>query len=174
MTKATAPRKRSRLQNLPDGTYFVIPSLEKVFKNLHIVKVGSCSVRVAGYSKEDPKDEVWTPFSNFFACNTEVYPVDADEMDKADLPKRGRKPKSTEDKEVKSENKTRGRKKKHNVTIPKTPFTVKELAKKLNVKPYVINNEMNRLRATGVVFVEEKKKKQQGKGKPACVWKIKE
>lgn len=171
MTKR--PSKLIPLESLPNGTYFQVGGLEKYYKNLIVDTVHSGHVKVSGWFRDDVDGKGWRRVSTSFSPRTEVYFVEPEEVPhNEEAIEVGEVSESNKVKGKSVAPKVRGRHKVHNVAIPKTPFTVKELSAKLKVKPYVINNEMNRLRAAGQEFKQLKKNKQAGKGKPAVVWQL--
>jgi hypothetical protein len=193
--------KMSRLDNLVDGSPFIIPSLENHFKLLYLMRGGDSTCKVQGYKMTDAGG--YTQFSDFFSPATEVLydkdrsclPISKD-GEISSIPKKyineilGEK--QEEKKEIKKAKKTRGvkkmkveypnddviknsvgRPKKHTIELPHgEEFTVSAVAAKLGVRKFVINNEIARIRREKPESIEVVGSAPQGKGKPARVFKL--
>jgi len=67
----------------------------------------------------------------------------------------------------------RGRRRIHTLALPvDQEFTVAEIAKKMKVDKYIINNEVARIKRTAPSTIKEVRTVKGGRGKPATVFKI--
>ena len=189
-------RKCVRLDNLVDGTPFNLPSLGDQFQLLYLVRGGDSTCKVQGYKKTEAGG--YSPFCEFFAPATEV--VIDNERQTLSASKDGTLPipkeyiskiltEKQEEKKVKKSkgvNKMRvetqlligtknvvGRPKKHRIELPHgEEFTVSNIAAKLGVKKFVVNNEIARLKRETPESLQVIGSVPQGKGKPARVFKL--
>lgn len=193
-------RKTIRLENLQDGSPFIVNGSENDFYCLYLVRGGDATCKVQGFKKTDAGN--FTLFSDFFSPATEVYydenrvPVTISKDGEISIPKEYTpvkekelvEEKPTEKKEKKQAAKAfkpsndmnnnnikqkAGRPKKHSVTLPKDiPFTIDEIAKTFGVKKFVINNEIARVKRENPLSIEIVGQKPYAKGKPAKVFKL--
>lgn len=194
--------KRVRLQNLADGSPFILPSLKNEFKLMYLVRAGDSTCKVQGYRITDAGG--YSPYSDFFAPATEVLHdhtrkilsinkegalsipkehlneifADKQEEDKEQVSKK-QKTKSKVVKKMSIENienndkNAVGRPKKHSIQLPHgEEFTVSKIAQKLGVKKFVVNNEITRIKRETPEIIKIVGVAQKGKGKPAKVFKI--
>lgn len=194
--------KRIRLQNLIDGSPFIVEGLEKQFKCLYLVRGGDSTCKVQGYKVTDSGG--YTPFSDFFAPATEVIHdknrpfLSINKDGGLSIPKEfiPEKENQTEDKKkvkalkmknnmteeqtataiaepTSSAKRGAGRPKKHTIELPKgKEFTVNNLASELGVKKFVISNELNKIKKDNPDAVQVIGTIPCGKGKPARVFKL--
>jgi hypothetical protein len=193
----TRSRKRIQLQNLVDGSPFIVEGLENQFKCLYLVRAGDSTCKVQGYKVTDAGG--YTPFSDFFSPATEVVP-DRDRkvlsinkngdlsIPKEFIPEKEKKETPTENKkkvkalkinnnmtteQANQPKKGVGRPKKHKIELPKNKeFTVNNLASELGVKKFVVNNELNKIKRESPDSVQVVGTVPCGKGKPARVFKL--
>ncbi len=190
-------RRTTQLQNLQDGTPFVIESLKETFKLMYLLRGGQSTCKVQGYKQTEAGG--YSPFVDFFAPATMVSPDESRE--KLPISKDGilTIPKEIlnsilkEDKQEDKEHKTKknrkalkmsieieeqvkngaGRPKKHSIQLPRgEEFTVGNIAAKLGVKKFVINNEIAKIQRENPDAIQIVGTKPQGKGKPARVFKL--
>jgi hypothetical protein len=188
--------KFSRLDNLVDGSPFIVPFLEKQFKLMYLVRGGDSTCKVQGYKITEAGG--YSPFSDFFSPATEVIPdrsrkvLAISEKGEISIPKDELSQifseKKEENKEVKKTKKVMkmntetientiknsvGRPKKHKIELPHgEEFTVSDIASKLGVKKFVINNEIARLQREVPDAIKVVGSLPQSKGKPARVFKL--
>jgi hypothetical protein len=194
--------KTSRLENLPDGSPFVIPALPDHFALLYLVRGGQSTCKVQGYKKTDAGG--YSPMIDFFAPATAVLydntrkqlPISKEGT--ISIPREYMAQVSSEAKEEKQEEKkvnkktkgvnkmsietinmgiptknVVGRPKKYNIELPHgEEFTVSNVAAKLGVKKFVINNEIARIQRETPDILRVVGSVPQGKGKPARVFKL--
>lgn len=185
-------RKRVRLDNLVDGTPFNLPSLGDQFQLLYLVRGGDSTCKVQGYKKTEAGG--YSPFCEFFAPATEVVidnereTLSASKDGTLPIPKEYMSEILTEKKEEKSKGVKKmsietqlsigtknvvGRPKKHRIELPHgEEFTVSNIAAKLGVKKFVVNNEIARLQRESPQNLQVVGSTPQGKGKPARVFKL--
>ena len=194
--------KTSRLENLPDGAPFVIPALPDHFKILYLVRGGQSTCKVQGYKKTDaggysPMIDFFAPATAVLYDNTrEQLPISKEGT--ISIPREYMSQVSSEAKEEKQEEKkvnkktkgvnkmsietinmgiptknVVGRPKKYNIELPHgEEFTVSNVAAKLGVKKFVINNEIARIQRETPDILQVVGSVPQGKGKPARVFKL--
>lgn len=252
--------KTARLENLPDGSPFTIPSLPDHFRLLYLVRGGQSTCKVQGYKRTETGG--YTPTVDFFAPATSVVydntriqlvaskegvlsipkeyiqklsdetnqqeqkpntknkkaakmkieqiTIDISGVSKnvgcvfqtgTDKPRNGNVRGDNHMKVIFGENVTEnatknnsreemedilsstfnmrmhknavGRPKKYSITLPHDEeFTVSNVATKLGVKKFVINNEIARIRRETPNLLEVVGSLPQGKGKPARVFKL--
>jgi hypothetical protein len=189
-------RRTTQLQNLQDGSPFIVESLQEVFKLMYLIRGGESTCKVQGYKQTDAGG--YSPFVDFFAPAAMVsYDV---ERQKLPINKEGMitipkeilntilNEKKEEEKEVKPKTKKvkkmsienvkhtkvgAGRPKKHAIQLPRhEEFTVGHIAAKLGVKKFVINNEIAKIQRENPDTIQIVGTKPQGKGKPARVFKL--
>jgi hypothetical protein len=189
-------RKRVRLDNLVDGTPFKLPSLGDQFQLLYLVRGGDSTCKVQGYKKTEAGG--YSPFCEFFAPAAEVVidnereTLSASKDGTLPIPKEYMSEILTEKKEEKKAKKSKGvkkmnietqlpigtknavgRPKKHRIELPHgEEFTVSNIAVKLGVKKFVVNNEIARLQRESPQNLQVIGSAPQGKGKPARVFKL--
>lgn len=194
-------RKRIRLENLPDGSPFVIGGLENSFYCLYLVRGGDSTCKVQGFKKNDSGN--FTHFIDFFSPATEVNYDDKRTMlsiskdgelsipkeylpvkDKEETEKPEKKKKEKIDKPIKALKPIKdndmntikqkaGRPKKHTISLPKNQtFTIDEIAKTFGVKKFVINNEIARVKKENPSALQIVGSLPNTKGKPAKVFKL--
>jgi hypothetical protein len=189
-------RRTTQLQNLQDGTPFVIESLKETFKLMYLLRGGQSTCKVQGYKQTEAGG--YSPFVDFFAPATMVSPDESRE--KLPINKDGiltipkeylntiLNEKKEEEKEVKPKTKKvkkmsieieeqvkmgAGRPKKHAIQLPRgEEFTVGHIAAKLGVKKFVINNEIAKIQRENPNALQVVGTMPQGKGKPARVFKL--
>ena len=194
--------KTSRLENLPDGAPFIIPALPDHFKILYLVRGGQSTCKVQGYKKTDaggysPMIDFFAPATAVLYDNTrEQLPISKEGT--ISIPREYMAQVSSEAKEEKQEEKkvnkktkgvnkmsietinmgiptknVVGRPKKYNIELPHgEEFTVSNVAAKLGVKKFVINNEIARIQRETPDVLRVVGSVPQGKGKPARVFKL--
>jgi hypothetical protein len=189
--------KRVRLYNLVDGSPFTIPSLDDQYKLLYLVRGNDSTCKVQGYKKTEAGG--YSPFSDFFSPGTEVLPdrtrkvLSANKNGELSIPKeyvgeilhnnnkeenqklkKGVKKMSVQMIEsVEETKKPVGRPKKHRIELPHgEEFTVSNIAERLGVKKFVINNEIARIRRDAPQQIEIVGSMLRAKGKPASVFKL--
>jgi len=189
-------RRTTQLQNLQDGTPFVIESLKETFKLMYLLRGGQSTCKVQGYKQTEAGS--YSPFVDFFAPATMVSPDESRE--KLPINKDGiltipkeylntiLNEKKEEEKEVKPKAKKvkkmsieieervkigAGRPKKHTIQLPRgEEFTVGNIAAKLGVKKFVINNEIAKIQRENPNALQVVGTLPQAKGKPARVFKL--
>lgn len=189
-------RRTTQLQNLQDGTPFVIESLKETFKLMYLLRGGQSTCKVQGYKQTEAGG--YSPFVDFFAPATMVSPDESRE--KLPINKDGiltipkeylntiLNEKKEEEKEVKPKTKKvkkmsieieeqakigAGRPKKHAIQLPRgEEFTVGNIAAKLGVKKFVINNEIAKIQRENPNALQVVGTLPQAKGKPARVFKL--
>lgn len=189
-------RKSVRLDNLVDGSPFTIPSLTDQYKLLYLVRGGDSTCKVQGYKRTDAGG--YSPFSDFFSPGTEVVadktrnilsilkdgtlPIPKEYVSEI-LTEKQEEKKAKKSKGVKKMNietqlpigtkNAVGRPKKHRIELPHgEEFTVSNIAAKLGVKKFVVNNEIARLQRETPESLQVIGSVPQGKGKPARVFKL--
>ena len=189
-------RRTTQLQNLQDGSPFIVESLQEVFKLMYLIRGGESTCKVQGYKQTDAGG--YSPFVDFFAPAAMVsYDV---ERQKLPINKEGMitipkeilntilNEKKEEEKEVKPKTKkvkkmsienvkqTRagaGRPKKHSIELPRhEEFTVSKIAAKFGVKKFVVNNEIAKIQRENPNALQVVGTLPQAKGKPAKVFKL--
>jgi hypothetical protein len=184
MAKKITAIKTIPVITLQEGSNFQIPSLKDILKDLTVVSSNASAALVTGKklkSKEtnDEGQEVehWVDFRDYISAGTQVVvdydrkekPAKAIKAVKAGRPAEGGE---EEEEETKVAGK-RGRKRLYDaVEIPTgEDFKVKDLAARLNVPPFVVHNELMKLKKSGrnVVTVAEIKG---GRGKPTKVFRL--
>jgi hypothetical protein len=189
-------RRTTQLQNLQDGSPFIVESLQEVFKLMYLIRGGESTCKVQGYKQTDAGG--YSPFVDFFAPAAMVsYDV---ERQKLPINKEGMitipkeilntilNEKKEEEKEVKPKTKkvkkmsienvkqTRagaGRPKKHSIQLPRhEEFTVSKIAAKFGVKKFVVNNEIAKIQRENPNALQIVGTLPQAKGKPAKVFKL--
>ena len=189
-------RKTTHLQNLQDGAPFIIESLKETFKLMYLIRGGQSTCKVQGYKQTEAGG--YSPFVDFFAPATMVcydeerqqLPLNKDGM--LTIPKEYLNTILNEEKEKKEEVKPKtkkvkkmsieieeivkngaGRPKKHAIQLPRgEEFTVGNIAAKLGVKKFVINNEIAKIQRENPNALQVVGTMPQGKGKPARVFKL--
>jgi hypothetical protein len=189
-------RRTTQLQNLQDGTPFVIESLKETFKLMYLLRGGQSTCKVQGYKQTEAGG--YSPFVDFFAPATMVSPDESRE--KLPINKDGiltipkevlntiLNEKKEEEKEVKPKTKKvkkmsienvkhtkagAGRPKKHSIQLPRhEEFTVSKIAAKFGVKKFVINNEIAKIQRENPNALQIVGTLPQAKGKPAKVFKL--
>ena len=194
--------KTSRLENLPDGAPFVIPALPDHFRLLYLVRGGQSTCKVQGYKKTDaggysPMIDFFAPATAVLYDNTrKQLPISKEGT--ISIPREYMAQVSSEAKEEKQEEKkvnkktkgvnkmsietitigiptknAVGRPKKYSIELPHgEEFTVSNVAAKLGVKKFVINNEIARIQRETPDILRVVGSVPQGKGKPARVFKL--
>ncbi len=194
--------KTSRLENLPDGAPFVIPALPDHFKILYLIRGGQSTCKVQGYKKTDaggysPMIDFFAPATAVLYDNTrKQLPISKEGT--ISIPREYMAQVSSEAKEEKQEEKkvnkktkgvnkmsietitigiptknAVGRPKKYSIELPHgEEFTVSNVAAKLGVKKFVINNEIARIQRETPDILQVVGSVPQGKGKPARVFKL--
>lgn len=189
--------KPVRLYNLVDGSPFTIPFLGDQFKLLYLVRGNDSTCKVQGYKKTEAGG--YSPFSDFFSPGTEVFPdrtrklLSTNKDGELSIPKeyiaeilseKKEENKKTKNKGVKkmsievidtlkSNKKSVGRPKKHRIELPHgEEFTVSNIAQKLGVKKFVVNNEIARIQRENPENIQVVGALPQSKGKPARVFKL--
>jgi hypothetical protein len=194
--------KTSRLENLPDGAPFVIPALPDHFKILYLIRGGQSTCKVQGYKKTDaggysPMIDFFAPATAVLYDNTRKQ-LSISKEGTISIPREYMAQVSSEAKEEKQEEKkvnkktkgvnkmsietinmgiptknVVGRPKKYNIELPHgEEFTVSNVAAKLGVKKFVINNEIARIQRETPDILQVVGSVPQGKGKPARVFKL--
>ena len=194
--------KTSRLENLPDGAPFVIPALPDHFKILYLIRGGQSTCKVQGYKKTDaggysPMIDFFAPAAAVLYDNTRKQ-LSISKEGTISIPREYMAQVSSEAKEEKQEEKkvnkktkgvnkmsietinmgiptknVVGRPKKYNIELPHgEEFTVSNVAAKLGVKKFVINNEIARIQRETPDILQVVGSVPQGKGKPARVFKL--
>jgi hypothetical protein len=190
------PRKSIRLQNLQDGDPFVIESLKSTYELMYLIRAGESTCKVQGYKQTDTGG--YSPFVDFFSPATMVYYdnnrerlqlnkdgrltipkeylnsiLNEEEVEKETKPKKNRKALKMS---IENENPVKngaGRPKKHRIQLPRgEEFTVGEIANKLGVKKFVINNEIAKIQRESPDILQVVGTLPQAKGKPARVFKL--
>jgi hypothetical protein len=187
MNKQAIKNKTIPVITLQEGSNFQIPSLGDILKDLTVVSSNASAALVTGKklkSKETNDDgneiEHWVDFRDYISAGTQVV-VDYERAEK--LPKMDKAAKTTkatkagrpgeeDQQEAKVEGK-RGRRRLYDIVEIPTgeDFKVKDLAARLNVPPFVVHNELMKLKKAGrnVVTVSEIKG---GRGKPTKVFRL--
>lgn len=194
--------KTSRLENLPDGAPFIIPALPDHFRLLYLVRGGQSTCKVQGYKKTDaggysPMIDFFAPATAVLYDNTRKQ-LSISKEGTISIPREYMAQVSSEAKEEKQEEKkvnkktkgvnkmsietinmgiptknVVGRPKKYNIELPHgEEFTVSNVAAKLGVKKFVINNEIARIQRETPDILRVVGSVPQGKGKPARVFKL--
>lgn len=185
-------KKTIRLDNLVDGTPFVVPSLEKEFRLMYLIRGGQSTCKVQGYKITESGG--YSPFTGFFAPGTEVnfdktrMSLPVSEKQEVLIPKeyinallekkQENKQENKKEKNMNTENNNVkrgvGRPKKHRVNLPlDQEMTVAQMAKALGVEKFIINNEIARIKKEHPDKIEVVgKAPTQAKGKPAKVFKL--
>jgi hypothetical protein len=194
--------KTSRLENLPDGAPFVIPALPDHFRLLYLVRGGQSTCKVQGYKKTDaggysPMIDFFAPATAVLYDNTRKQ-LSISKEGTISIPREYMAQVSSEAKEEKQEEKkvnkktkgvnkmsietitigiptknAVGRPKKYSIELPHgEEFTVSNVAAKLGVKKFVINNEIARIQRETPDILRVVGSVPQGKGKPARVFKL--
>jgi hypothetical protein len=193
--------KKIRLQNLVDGSPFIVQGLENQFKCLYLVRGGDSTCKVQGYKVTDAGG--YSPFADFFSPATEVVHdktrkylsinkngelsipkeyIPEKEKQEEQQPKKTKKIKALKasmntqtenNNEVSAVKRGAGRPKKHSISLPHgEEFTVNQIAEKLGVKKFVINNEISKIKKSNPDILQVVGTIPQGKGKPAKVFKL--
>ena len=189
-------RKATRLQNLQDGSPFIIEPLKEVFKLMYLIRGGDSTCKVQGYKQTDAGG--YSPFVDFFAPATEVIYDEGREclpiieQGGVSIPKEYLNTILNEEKEKKEEvkHKTKkvkkmsidnvkntkagaGRPKKHSIELPRhEEFTVSNIAAKLGVKKFVVNNQIAKIQRENPASLQVVGTLPQAKGKAAKVFKL--
>lgn len=191
-------RKATRLQNLQDGSPFIIEPLKEVFKVMYLIRGGDSTCKVQGYKQTETGG--YSPFIDFFAPATEVvYDEERKslpilEQGGVSIPKEYLTTILNEEKEKKQEDKVKqkpkkvkkmkieiiekvkngaGRPKKHSIELPRhEEFTVSNIAAKLGVKKFVVNNHIAKIQRESPDSIRIVGSMPQSKGKPARVFKL--
>jgi hypothetical protein len=189
--------KQVRLYNLVDGSPFTIPSLDDQYKLLYLVRGNDSTCKVQGYKKTEAGG--YSPFSDFFSPGTEVLPdrtrkvLSTNKDGELSIPKEyvveilnnnKKENQKTKTKGVKKMSvqmidsieetkKAVGRPKKHRIELPHgEEFTVSNIAERLGVKKFVINNEIARIQRQHPQELQIVGSMMRSKGKPARVFKL--
>ena len=191
-------RKATRLQNLQDGSPFIIEPLKEVFKVMYLIRGGDSTCKVQGYKQTEAGG--YSPFIDFFAPATEVvYDEEREslpilEQGGVSIPKEYLTTILNEENEKKQEDKVKqkpkkvnkmsieiiekvkagaGRPKKHSIQLPHgEEFTVSRIAAKLGVKKFVVNNQIAKIQRENPESIKVVGSMSQGKGKAAKVFKL--
>lgn len=189
-------RKTTHLQNLQDGSPFIIESLKETFKLMYLIRGGQSTCKVQGYKQTEAGG--YSPFIDFFAPATMVcydeerqqLPLNKDGMltipkeylntilneKKEEEEAKPKKSKKVKKMSIEIEEKTKmgaGRPKKHAIQLPRNEeFTVGNIAAKLGVKKFVINNEIAKIKRENPDALKVVGALPQAKGKPARVFKL--
>ena len=189
-------RKPTRLQNLQDGCPFIIEPLKEVFKLMYLIRGGDSTCKVQGYKQTDAGG--YSPFVDFFAPATEVIYDEGREclpiieQGGVSIPKEYLNTILNEEKEKKEEVKPKtkkvkkmsienvkntkagaGRPKKHSIELPRhEEFTVSNIAAKLGVKKFVVNNQIAKIQRENPTSLQVVGTLPQAKGKAAKVFKL--
>jgi len=191
-------RKATRLQNLQDGSPFIIEPLKEVFKVMYLIRGGDSTCKVQGYKQTEAGG--YSPFIDFFAPATEVvYDEEREslpilEQGGVSIPKEYLTTILNEEKEKKQEDKVKqkpnkakkmkietiekvkvgaGRPKKHSIQLPHgEEFTVSKIAAKLGVKKFVVNNQIAKIQRENPESIKVVGSISQGRGKAAKVFKL--
>jgi hypothetical protein len=189
-------RKTTHLQNLQDGAPFIIESLKETFKLMYLIRGGQSTCKVQGYKQTEAGG--YSPFVDFFApatmvCyddNRETLPLNKDGVltipkehlntilneKKEEEETKPKKSKKVKKMSIEIEEKAKngaGRPKKHSVQLPRgEEFTVGNIAAKLGVKKFVINNEIAKIQRENPDALQVVGTMPQSKGKPARVFKL--
>ena len=191
-------RKATRLQNLQDGSPFIIEPLKEVFKVMYLIRGGDSTCKVQGYKQTEAGG--YSPFIDFFAPATEVvYDEEREslsilEQGGVSIPKEYLTTILNEEKEKKQEDKVKqkpnkakkmkieiiekvkvgaGRPKKHSIQLPHgEEFTVSKIAAKLGVKKFVVNNQIAKIQRENPESIKIVGSMSQGRGKAAKVFKL--
>ena len=130
--------KTQFIGNLRVGDIVQVPSLKDTMRNLKITRISDCSTSVSGQMKEG-FDAPWRSFSHNISNATEVI-IDTNPMLKNEIISNelieigGVKVEKTP--KIKKVGGKRGRKKQEiNLTIPKTNFTIKNIAESHRITP---------------------------------------
>lgn len=192
-------RRTTQLQNLQDGAPFIVESLQGMFKLMYLIRGGESTCKVQGYKQTDAGG--YSPFVDFFApaamvsydVERQKLPINKEGM--ITIPKEylntilnEEKEKKEEEKEVKPKTKKvkkmsienvkhtkvgAGRPKKHAIQLPRhEEFTVGNIAAKLGVKKFVVNNEIAKIQRENPNALQVVGTLPQAKGKPAKVFKL--
>ena len=190
-------RRTTQLQNLQDGSPFIVESLQEVFKLMYLIRGGESTCKVQGYKQTDAGG--YSPFVDFFApaamvsydVERQKLPINKEGM--ITIPKEILNTILNEKKEEEKEHKTKknrkalkmsieieeqvkngaGRPKKHIIQLPRhEEFTVGNIAAKLGVKKFVINNEIAKIQRENPNALQVVGTLPQAKGKPAKVFKL--
>lgn len=164
--------KTTSLRSLRDGQEFYIPSI-KTMRNLSLVTLTDTSALVKG---EEMRNDHWEPFRNYIAPTVAIVVGRDPEETERLQEKKKRKDKNakatdgidqtTGEPKIKG---VRGRKAKIcTIEFPSGEFTVGALAKKLNVKPHTINNELTKRKNEFKILRTEPNKS--GRGKPMRIF----
>lgn len=188
--------KRVRLYNLVDGSPFTLPFLDDQYKLLYLVRGNDSTCKVQGYKKTEAGG--YSPFSDFFSPGTEVVPdrtrkvLNTNKDGELSIPKEyvveilnnkqeTKKPKTKGVKKMSVQmidapeetKKSVGRPKKHRIELPHgEEFTVSNIAERLGVKKFVINNEIARIQREHPQDLQIVGSMMRSKGKPARVFKL--
>lgn len=188
--------KRVRLYNLVDGSPFTIPFLDDQYKLLYLVRGNDSTCKVQGYKKTEAGG--YSPFSDFFSPGTEVVPdrtrkvLNTNKDGELSIPKEyvveiltnrqeTKKPKTKGVKKMSVQmidapeetKKSVGRPKKYRIELPHgEEFTVSNIAERLGVKKFVINNEIARIQREHPQDLQIVGSMMRSKGKPARVFKL--
>ena len=163
-------RRYSYLQNLQSGDNFTFRN-SKVFRNMTLVTASDtrCIVRGERMVNTPSGAESWEAFTDSCSPMAEVFydsnrEVIAEENKDGNETHNAPKPVATG---------KRGRRRVHNIELPTDiEFTVAEIAKKLNVDKYIVNNEVARIKKSNPSSVKELRTVKSGRGKPATVFTI--
>jgi hypothetical protein len=164
---------------------------------LYLIRGNDSTCKVQGYKKTEAGG--YSPFSDFFSPGTEVLPdrtrkvLSTNKNGELSIPKeyvgeilhnnnkeenqklkKGVKKMSVQMIEsVEETKKPVGRPKKHRIELPHgEEFTVSNIAERLGVKKFVINNEIARIRRDTPQQIEIVGSMLRAKGKPASVFKL--
>lgn len=194
-------RRTTQLQNLQDGAPFIIESLKETFKLMYLLRGGQSTCKVQGYKKTEaggysPFVDFFAPATMVSPDESrEKLPINKDGI--LTIPKEILNSILKEDKEQnkqeEKEHKTKknrkalkmsieieeavkngaGRPKKHSIKLPRgEEFTVGNIAAKLGVKKFVINNEIAKIQRENPSALQVVGTLPQAKGKPARVFKL--
>ena len=200
-------RKPMPLQNLPDGSPFLLRSLSEDFIYMYLVRAGDSTCKVQGFKKTDAGNYSW--FMDFFSPATEVFSDKSRDMlqrkkdgsfftgkkngiEEYEFNNLNEDDFNNKSKEEPTNKKTRkaarkmkvtdiqikrtnavGRPKKHSIVLPVgEEFTVCEIASKLGVDKFIVNNEIARIKKEKPHALKSVGVSSNGRGKPATVWKL--
>jgi hypothetical protein len=189
-------RKPTRLQNLQDGSPFIIEPLREVFKLMYLIRGGDSTCKVQGYKQTDAGG--YSPFIDFFAPATEVLydeerqalPIleqggvaipkeylnlilNEEKEEKKQVKQKTKKVKKMNIEAIAKTNNGAGRPKKHSIELPHgEEFTVSKIAAKLGVKKFVVNNQIAKIQRENPDSIKVVGSMPQAKGKAARVFKL--
>jgi len=194
-------RRTTQLQNLQDGAPFIVESLQEVFKLMYLIRGGESTCKVQGYKQTDaggysPFVDFFAPAAMVsYDVERQKLPINKegmvaipkeylnsilkeDKQEKEHKEEKQEKPKTKKVKKMSIENVKHtkagaGRPKKHAIQLPRhEEFTVGNIAAKLGVKKFVVNNEIAKIQRENPNALQVVGTLPQAKGKPAKVFKL--